>query len=62
MCSASLDFGVFVKGGVDAVVVFAVEMAADLAEGFTEALEMVDFPLAEELDGVSHVGIADQPQ
>ena len=37
-------------------------MAAYLPQGFSEALEMVYFPLPQELDGIAHIGIADQPQ
>ena len=33
-----------------------------LIEGFTEALEMHDFTLAEELNGVADIGITNQPQ
>ena len=51
-----------VKRRIDAVIVVAVQMAADLGERFAEALEVHDLPLPQELDGIPHVRVFDQPQ
>lgn len=39
------------------VEVFGIQMILDDAEGFAEALEMHDFPCAQEADGICHIRI-----
>ena len=52
----------FIKGRVNAIEVFAVQVPADLPKGLAEALEMVNLSLTQKLDRIPHIGVADQPQ
>ena len=51
-----------VKLGVKRIDVFAVQLVGHNAQGFAKALEVYDFPRAQELDGFAHIGVVDQPQ
>ena len=51
-----------VKGGVHCIEVLAVELILHLAQGFTEALEVHDFTLAQETDDVVYIGVIGQTQ
>lgn len=51
-----------VKAGIEGVEVLAVQFILGDAQGFTESLEMNDFPLPQELDGGAYVRIIHQAQ
>ena len=51
-----------VKGGIEGVKIFAVEIILCDAQRVAEALEVHQLALAQEFDGVAHVGVVDQAQ
>lgn len=65
-----LDFGTFarigqtlhVELGVVGVVVACVQIFLNIAQGVTEALEVNDLALTQELDRVANIGVVDQAQ
>lgn len=52
----------YVELGVVGVVVACVQIFLHIAQGVTEALEVNDFALTQELDRVAYIGVVDQAQ
>lgn len=65
-----LDLGTFarigqtlyVKLGIVGVVVACIQIFLNVAQGVTEALEVNDLALTQELDRVAYIGVVDQAQ
>lgn len=51
-----------VVGGIAAVEVFRIQIFLHRTECLAEALEVDDFPLPQELDGIPHIGVVTQPE
>ena len=51
-----------IKRGIVCIIVFGIEIFLYIAQSLTEALEMHDFTFAQKLNGISHIGIVNQPQ
>ena len=51
-----------VKGGVERIEIFRIQMLAHLTERLAKALEMHDLALAQEFERVAHIRIVDQAE
>ena len=51
-----------VETGIDSVEVFGIQLILRDAERFAETLEVYDFALPEELDGLAHIRLLDQAE
>ena len=51
-----------IKGRIEGVEVFLVQLILGNAQAFAEALVVDDLALTQELDGLADIGIVDQPQ
>ena len=59
---AHLGFFLQIEGRVEGIEIFRIQVVLDHAEGFAETLEMDDFALTEEADGIGDVGIVGKAQ
>ena len=55
--TASFGWLPLIKGWIKGVEVLGIQLVGENAQAFTEALEMDDLPLPQELDGIPHVGV-----
>ena len=51
-----------IKGWVEGIEIAAVQMILDITQGFTEPLEVNDFPLTQEADDVAYIRVIRQTE